>query len=62
MYLYTFGLTNLFELFSCTLYVRDYNGDVPVVFVIVVVVCRVAVMVVVLAGLVISVELVLELI
>ena len=50
MYLYPFGLTNLLKLFSCTLYVRDCNGDVPVV-VSVVVVCRVAVMVVVLAGL-----------
>ena len=26
MYLYPFGLTNLFKLFSCTLYVMDHNG------------------------------------
>ena len=53
-----FGLTNLFKPFSFTLYVRDYNGDVPIV-VISVVVCRAVVQ---LAGLVASVELVLKLI
>ena len=36
MYLNAFGLTNLFDLFSCTLYVGDHIGDVPIV----VVVCR----------------------
>ena len=59
MYLYTFGLTNLFELFSYALYVRDHNSDVSVVGVSVVV-CGVAVVVIVLAGLVVSLELVLE--
>ena len=59
MYLYTFGLANLFKLFSYTLYVGDHNGDVSVVAVGVVEVCRVAVMGVVLVGLVVSLELVL---
>ena len=31
MYLYSFGLTNLFEVFSCALNIGNYNGDVPVV-------------------------------
>ena len=31
MYLYTFGLANLFELLSCALDMWDHNGDVPVV-------------------------------
>ena len=31
MYLYSFGMTNLFELFSCALKIGNYNGDVPVV-------------------------------
>ena len=59
MYLYTFGLTYLFELFYYVLYVRDHKSDVPVVGVSVVV-CGVAVVVIVLAGLVVSLELVLE--
>ena len=66
MYLYPFGLTSLFKLFSCSLYVGAHNGDVPIV-VIGVVVCRAVVVVVVavvvvLVGLVVSVEPVLELI
>ena len=61
MYLYPFGLTNLLNLFSCTLYVGDHNGDVPIVF-ISVVDCRAAAVVVVLARLVVSVEQVLKLI
>ena len=32
MYLNSFGLTNLFELFSCALNIGNNNGDVPVVF------------------------------
>ena len=59
MHLYPYGLTKLFNLFSCTLYIGDHNGDVPIVVVSVVVVCRAAAIVVVLAGLVVSVELVL---
>ena len=62
MYLYAFGLANLFELFSCTLYVRDHGGDVPIFVFGVVVICRVAVVAVVLVRLVVSVELVLKLI
>ena len=31
MYLYSFGFTNLFELFSCALNLGNYNSDVPVV-------------------------------
>ena len=31
MYLYSFGWTNLFELFSCALNIGNYNGDVPVI-------------------------------
>ena len=62
MYLYPFSLTNLLKLFPCILYVGDHNGDVPIVVISVVVVCRAAVIVVVLVGLVVSVELVLELI
>ena len=53
MYLYPFGLTNLFNLFSCTLYVGDHNGDVTIVVVSVVVDCRVAAVVVELARLVV---------
>ena len=53
MYLDAFGLTNLF---SCTLYVGDHNGDVSHV---VIVVCKDAGGVVLLAGLVVAVELVL---
>ena len=56
MYLDAFGLTNLFDLFSCNLYVEDCNGDVPLV---VVVVCKDADVVVLLAGMVVAVELVL---
>ena len=31
MYLYSFGLTKVFELFSCALNVGNYNSDVPIV-------------------------------
>ena len=62
VYLYPSGLANLLELFSCTLYARYHNGDVPVFVVSVVGVCKVAVVTNVLVGLVTSVELVLKLI
>ena len=58
MNLDAFGLTNLFDLFSCTLYVGDHNGDVPLL-VVVIVVCKDAGVVVLFAGLVVAVELVL---
>ena len=60
MNLDAFCLTNLFDLFSCTLYVGDHNGDVPlVVVVVVIIVCKDAGVVVLLAGLIVAVELVL---
>ena len=62
MYLNAFGLTNLFDHFPCTLYVRDHNGDVPLLLLVVVVVCQDAGVVVLLAGLVVTIELVLQLV
>ena len=63
MYLYPFGLTNLFNLSSCSLYVGDHNGDVPSVVINVVVDSGAAAVVVVLVRLVVvSLELVLKLI
>ena len=60
MNLDAFGLTNLFDIFSCTLYVGDHNCNVPVVTV--VVVCLAAAVVVLLIRLVVPVELVLQLV
>ena len=54
------ALTNHFDLFPCTLYVGDHNSDAPLV--VVVVVCKDAGIVVLLAGLVVTMELVLQLI
>ena len=59
MYLYVFGLANLLKLLSCLLNVWDHNCDVPVVAVRGVVVCRVAVVIVILAELVVSLKLML---
>ena len=59
MYLYPFGLTNLFNLFFLYPVCRGHNGDVPII---VVVDCRAAAVIVVLARLAVSVELVLKLI
>ena len=56
MNLDAFGLTYLFDLFSCTLYVGDHNCNVPVV----VVVCWAAVVVVLLTRLVVTVKLLLQ--
>ena len=60
-----FGLTNIFDLFPCTLYVGDHSGDVPlvvVVLVVVIVVGKDAGVLVLLAGLVVAVALVLQLV
>ena len=61
MFLYPFGLSNLFNLFSHTLYVGDQNGEVHIVAVSVVVDCRTVAVVVALASLVVSEEPVLKL-
>ena len=58
MNLDAFGLKYLFDLFSCTLYVGDNNCNVHIV----VVVCWVAVVLLLLTRLVVSVELVFQMV
>ena len=65
MYLYAFGFANLFKPSSCSLNVRDHNGDVPVVAaggVVVVSLSGVIFMIGVLVGLVVPLKFFLKLV